>query len=110
MEIRPEYSQRLGCVLRFAEEQFWATIAARFPEAKTGDYPPDLAFARNQHNREDVLQWLKFNAPETLIGEKIEMDYIAYFKDGSSTNMHGTYKEVSEAHPDAIKIRRSIGR
>lgn len=68
MDIKPEYSQRLEDALKYADEQFWAVIAARFRyEAKTGDYPPDLTFIRDGHNREDVLWWLQYNAPKVLV-------------------------------------------
>ncbi len=69
MEIKPEHEARLTAALEYADEQFWAVIAARFrEEAKTGDFLPDLTFSRAAHNREDVLWWLTFNAPQLLVG------------------------------------------
>lgn len=72
MEIKPEHSQRLEDALEEADNQFWAAIANRFPEAKTGDYPPDLTFTRDQHNKESVLWWLRFNAPKLIVGGEEE--------------------------------------
>lgn len=69
MRIKPEHSRRLEDALEYAEEGFWGMIAARFPEAKTGDYPPDLTFTRDLHNLEDVQWWLHFNAPELMVEE-----------------------------------------
>ena len=43
---------------------FWARIAAEFPEVKTGDYPPDLAFAFETECKRAVGWWLFLNHPE----------------------------------------------
>lgn len=66
MEIKPEYKARLDEALARADMNFWNVIADRFPEAKTGDFAPDAAYARNYHNSEDVLWWLRLNAPELM--------------------------------------------
>ena len=66
MEIESGHRDRLQAVLEAADDAFWAVIGDRFPEAKTGDWSPDLAFTRDNHNKEDVLWWLRFNAPELL--------------------------------------------
>lgn len=69
MEIKPEHAERLRAALEYADEQFWAVIAARFrDETKSGDFPPDLTYWRKQHNEEDVLWWLQYNAPQLLVG------------------------------------------
>ena len=67
MEIESEHQTRLNQALDQADLAFWAVIGERFPEAKTGDWPPDLTFTRDNHNEEDVLWWLWFNAPELLV-------------------------------------------
>ncbi len=67
MEIEPEHKDRLQAILEDADNAFWAVVAVRFSEAKTGDWPPDLVFSRNHHNEEDVLWWLRFNAPFLLV-------------------------------------------
>jgi len=68
VEILPGHKDRLESVVEAADNAFWAVIAERFPKAKSGDYPPDLVFARIMHNREDVLWWLRYNAPQLLVG------------------------------------------
>ena len=72
MEIKPEHQQRLDEALEAADLAYWAVVAAKFPEAKTGDYPPDLTFSRDAHNKEDLLWWLRFNAPELMVGYEEE--------------------------------------
>ncbi len=72
MEIKPEHEERLRAALEYADVQFWAVIADRFTEAKTGDFPPDLTFQMKEHNKSDVLWWLHFNAPQLLVGGEEE--------------------------------------
>ena len=67
MKIETEHEERLEKALEEADNAFWGVVAKHFPEAKTGDYPPDLTFTREQHNTEDVLWWLRFNAPELMV-------------------------------------------
>ncbi len=67
MDIKVEHFARLDKALEDADNAFWAVIAERFPEAISGDYPPDLTMNRNEHNREDVLWWLRFNASEPMV-------------------------------------------
>ena len=69
MQIKPEHSDRLERALKEADLEYWEGFAKYFPEAKTGDFPPDLTFSRDQHNREDTLWWLSFNAPGMLVEE-----------------------------------------
>jgi len=66
MEIKSEHQTRLNQALDQADLAFWGVIGERFPEAKTGNWPPDLTFTRDNHNEEDVLWWLRFNAPELM--------------------------------------------
>ncbi|MEW5833363.1 MAG: hypothetical protein AB1763_11065 [Campylobacterota bacterium] len=42
---------------------FWATIAAAFPEIKTGDFPPDADYAFKAAQRDAVSLWLEWNHP-----------------------------------------------
>lgn len=106
MEIKSEHVNRLETALGAADEAFWAVIAERFPEATTGDYPPDLTWARENHNKEDLLWWLRFNAPKLLEGEGgIEKGwFIAYFEAGPPKSMFGYRHEVHDAYPGAIQI------
>ena len=67
MDMKAEHRERLRDALETADNAFWAIIAERFPEAKSGDYPPDLTQFREHHNKEDVLWWLRFNASELLV-------------------------------------------
>ena len=44
-----------------AEDAFWAVIVEKFPEVKTGDFPPDATAIRLQNNVHDVSLWLRLN-------------------------------------------------
>lgn len=48
-----------------AEDAFWARVAARHPEIKTGDFPPDASFAFSNACGEVLEQW--HNSP-ILVG------------------------------------------
>jgi len=50
-------------VIDEAELAFWAVIAAKFPEVKTGDFPPEVALTFSEVCRRAVLNWLMFNYP-----------------------------------------------
>ncbi len=69
MEIKPQHSGRFERALKEADLEYMEGFTKYFPEAKTGDFPPDLTFSRDAHNREDMLWWLHYNAPELLVEE-----------------------------------------
>ena len=46
-----------------AEQAFWAVIADKFPEVKTGDFPPDATIEYAKACRLAVDRWLRFNYP-----------------------------------------------
>ncbi|MER5608223.1 hypothetical protein AB0F93_00435 [Micromonospora tulbaghiae] len=56
--------KRIEAAVEAAGDAFWAAIAAAFPEATAGDYPPDavMNFKRTQHQA--VALWLEYNAPQ----------------------------------------------
>ncbi|WGS54457.1 hypothetical protein LFL96_25935 [Paraburkholderia sp. D15] len=49
-----------------AKEAFWAVIASKFPEVKSGDFPPDAAHQFDHHCELAVLIWLRLNHPEIV--------------------------------------------
>lgn len=56
-----ELSQRIDDVTEDAEMLFWAHVASRFPEAKSGDFPIDLTIHMRQKCREWVKEWVRLN-------------------------------------------------
>lgn len=58
-----EFSEHLKAAIENADLAFWAEIAKAFPEAKSGDFPPDAAFAWRKAMDEAVYNWLMFNHP-----------------------------------------------
>lgn len=60
--IGPDAHQ-LGEALKAAQEAFWGVVAARFPEVKTGDFPPDATFRFEDASRAAIDTWLAFNHP-----------------------------------------------
>jgi len=44
-----------------AQDKFWAEIARRYPEVKSGDFPPDATIIFNHACEEAVGTWLSIN-------------------------------------------------
>lgn len=44
-----------------AQEAFWATVAAGFPRAHTGDFPPDAAVAFDRATEDAMRTWVDLN-------------------------------------------------
>ena len=56
--------ERIKAAAVDAELAFWATVAAAFPEATTGDFdPPELARLGDEF-KGAVESWVMFNIPE----------------------------------------------
>lgn len=89
MDIKPEHQQRLSAALQYANEAFWAKVAENFPEARTGDFSPELTYARDYHNSEDVLWWLTFNAPQLMVGYVEEQKPVETLKPGVYESYYG---------------------
>ena len=57
------FRRRLEKSVRKGDQAFWASIAGAFPEATTGDYPPEAHQQFQEHLEWVVLHWLLWNAP-----------------------------------------------
>ncbi len=57
-EIRNE---RIEEAVEDGAKAFWAIIAKRFPEATSGDFPPDAELALTTALEKAVRVWLDFN-------------------------------------------------
>ena len=53
---------RLKTAIDNAEADFWSAIAESYPEAKTGDFPPDASLDLYMALQKAVRQWLGWNA------------------------------------------------
>jgi len=49
----------------FAMDAFWESIAAAYPEIKTGDFPFDLDVQFKMMAADMVTRWVELNQPET---------------------------------------------
>ena len=49
---------------RLAQDAFWSALAKQFPEATSGDFPPDAAFLFDSACSSAVSVWLKGNMPD----------------------------------------------
>lgn len=47
-----------------AQERFWHEVALRYPEVKTGDFPPDASHEFSTACETAVERWLTFNRTE----------------------------------------------
>ncbi|PRZ45354.1 hypothetical protein [Paraburkholderia fungorum] len=59
-----QMEKRIEEVAELATEDFWARVASRFPEVKTGDFPPDAHLALKTATEQAIRVWLTFNHPE----------------------------------------------
>lgn len=53
-------------------EQFWATVAQRFPQVKTGDLPPEVCIQTERTMVSAVGIWVDINSPTVTQGGGIE--------------------------------------
>jgi hypothetical protein len=56
--------QRVNETLQAASAAFWAVVARNFPEAKHGDFPPEMQFQLDQTMEKSIRVWLDYNAQE----------------------------------------------
>lgn len=54
--------------------EFWESIARDYPEATSGDLPPDVVIALEQAATSSVEQWLKYNLPPMTIADFDDID------------------------------------
>lgn len=59
-----EFGNRLKAAVASADLAFWAEIATAFPEATTGDFPPEATFEWTEARDLAVLRWILFNHPD----------------------------------------------
>lgn len=59
-----EQTKHLATIAQAAQDVFWAAIVKQFPNAKSGDFPPDATFAFNEACTEAVRVWAEYNVPE----------------------------------------------
>lgn len=63
--------KRLDHAANHAHEMFWKTVTAHYPEAKTGDFPPDAQAELKAAMKLAIDRWLAFNVrPATVEGRK----------------------------------------
>jgi len=55
--------ERIRLAVDKAEQAFWASIAESFPEAQSGDLPPDAVGLLMQSMTDVVKFWVHFNVP-----------------------------------------------
>jgi hypothetical protein len=47
-----------------AQQAFWTEFARHFPEAASGDFPPDATFAFDTASEQATQTWLDYNMPD----------------------------------------------
>ena len=50
-------------IVQAALDKFWAEIGANYPEATTGDLPPEIVFAFEEEAERAVEVWVELNDP-----------------------------------------------
>ena len=54
-----------------ADLAFWSAIAKAFPEVRTGEFPPDAAFAFIYAQRAALKVWLEWNHPNPKLIKEV---------------------------------------
>jgi len=57
----------LAKILEDAQNAFWKVVAERFPNIKTGDFPPDDTLNFDEACESALLRWLYWNAPVQMM-------------------------------------------
>ncbi len=57
--------ERVKTAMDFADQAFWAKVAEIFPEATTGDFPPDAHLMWNSVVESSIRTWAQINVPVT---------------------------------------------
>jgi len=60
---RKEWAQKVEEATQDALFEFWAKVVEIFPEAKGGDFPPDLTFEMDLTMEKMLHSWLYYNHP-----------------------------------------------
>lgn len=63
--VRPEFRKRIDEAFEEASEAFWKKVAQAFPEADSGDFPPDAHMAWDRDARDAIATWVIFNVPRS---------------------------------------------
>lgn len=63
----PTRDDRIAAATETASLAFWASVAESFPDATTGDFPPDGTLAINHAMRKAVDQWTAWNSPSMAV-------------------------------------------
>ncbi len=58
-----EWAQKVEEATQNALFEFWAKVVEIFPEAKGGDFPPDLTFEMDLTMEKMLHSWLYYNHP-----------------------------------------------
>jgi len=56
-----EFYEKPEEVLRKAQDAFWQVVAQSYPEARSGDFPPDAEMAFDNACEQAVKVWLHYN-------------------------------------------------
>lgn len=59
-----EKEERLKQARQEAQEAFWLAFSNKYPEASTGDFPPDAAREFNEAIERATQTWLDSNLPD----------------------------------------------
>ena len=62
--MNTETTEQIENATEIALFDFWAKIVEIFPDAKSGDFPPDLSHEMSYTMEKMVKYWLIYNLPE----------------------------------------------
>lgn len=65
---------RLDLVVAEALDEFWHEVAIAYPEATTGDLPPETVLTMYAHARLAIQEWVEVNVPKPYTATQLLKD------------------------------------
>jgi len=57
-------NEKMDQVIEDAQIAFWEVVAKKYPEVKSGDFPPDASFAFDGACKKALEFWLEWNCSD----------------------------------------------
>lgn len=58
-----DVDERIDSAVEAAKMEFWREIADQFPDAESGDFPPDATREIDEAMFRAVMRWVDYNVP-----------------------------------------------
>ncbi len=91
-----ELNKRIDEARQLAEDAFWAVVAEKFPEAKSGDFDPMATFNMETSMRNWIKLWVEWNVPATHYREHSAIEIPVFLRQWEDVSYHNDLCARSE--------------